>query len=393
MANTSPSTDQWPWSPIEVFQVNITPASVDRYEDNGGRHTREVRIGTMARNYARAYAERLKRSIGYYNQVKNAPNLFTIVIGVWKSTHYGSDIMTKGGGTAKGDDLDYETLFGFLQKGVDGKNFDPLRLVRENHGKIEKEIGHAVMTLYNSGFDGASLNRTKFKCVLNSIAEKHYERVQNYISGGEAPKLSGKTLYFRDLKGIDSETPLVATGQLLNAIKFEVYVEQTPEFRHHAELQAKELQRQSSVIKERQRVEAITKEAITKPKRVTADIKIDSKLVGGITKLVHVRKAEETYRPKELTRQEALNAEMRRKKNAVRNLQKQNQEYIELVKQYTAKYWQSDDVSLEIRMRSWTSSERASVNSKAKLIKNAIPYANAAIKWIKDNGGEINELN
>lgn len=388
MANTSPSTDQWPWSPIEVFQVNITPASVDRYEDNGSRHTREVRIGTMARNYARAYAERLKRSIGYYNQVKNAPNLFTIVIGVWKSTHYGSDIMTKGGGTAKGDDIDYETLFDFLQNGVDGKNFDPLRLVRENHGKIEKEIGHAVMELYNSGFDGASLNRTKFKCVLNSIAEKHYERVQNYISGGEAPKLSGKTLYFRDLKGIDSETPLVETGQLLNAIKFEVYVEQTPEFRHHAELQAKELQRQNTVIKERQRLEAITK-----PKRVTADINIDSKLVGGITKLAHVRKAEETYRPKELTRQEALNAEMIRKKNAVRILQNRNQKYMEHVKQYTDKYWQRYDVSLEDRMRSWTSSERATVNNLAKLIKDAIPEANAAIKWIRDNGGEINELN
>ena len=384
MANTSPSTDQLRWSPIEVFQVNITPTSVDRYEDNGSRHTREIRIGTAARNYARAYAEGLKRSIGYYNQVKNAPNLFTIVIGVWKSIHYGSDIMTEDGDTAKGDDLDYETLFDSLQNGVNGKNFDPLRLVRENHGKIEKEIEQAIMKLHNSGFDGASLNRTKFQCALNSIAKKYYERVQNYISGGEAPKLSGKTLYFRDLKGIDSETPLVATGQLLNAIKFEVYVEQTPEFRHHAELQAKELQRQNSVIKERQRLEAITK-----PRRVTADIKIDSKLVGGITKLANVRKAEETYRPKELTRQEALNAEMINKKNAVIILQNQNQQYMELVKQYTANHWQSNNVSLENRMRSWTSSERATINDLAKSIKNAIPEANAAIKWIRDNGGEI----
>ena len=84
---------------------------------------------------------------------------------------------------------------------------------------------------------------------------------------------------------------------------------------------------------------------------------------------------------------------MIRKKKAVRILQIRNQKYMGLVEQYTKKYWQSTNVSLEDRMRSWTSSERATVNNQAKLIKNAIPEANAAIKWIRDNGGEINELN
>lgn len=388
MNSKTPSTNQLPWSPIEVFQINIAPKTVSVPSGSYARTARtklSLPIASRVRNYARAYAESLKRSISYYNQIKNCPNVFTVAIGVWREIHIGTDLETEDGDIYKGSDVDYQWLFEFLYNGVPGKNFDPLRVIRENRSKIEGEIERGIQNAFDNTEEGGTINRAILKSVLERIAQKHLDEVRNYITGGDKPNLSDKTTeYFRPMKHIDSSEPLVATGQLLDAVRYEVYVDQTQDFRRHAEVLAKQLEEAQRVERNRKTYarEKLKAESLARLSR-ESPITIKSDIVSLANRASAVEKVMRRVMSKGATTKENREQSLVRNRNVIQMFVNIREEMDLIAKQQTERYGSNTD--------NWDRAEKSRYRQlKDSLVAgmNKVKEARAAIEFLENHGGE-----
>jgi len=263
----TPDTDQFPWSPFQVFQFKLVPntgtfSSPKKYTTVGGVHKTYgviTRGPNAGKQYERSHYLGMRQRAEAFNDIykgfnrpyytsrlggsftggRFTPDTFTVVIGVVDKSlrHEGQPI----GEGQDGDTLKYDVLFELL----DNLNFKPLTVLLKNEKKINSEIEKCVLKIVKSK---GVLSKQTFIDKLSVVAGKWTEEVRSYIYGSDTPPLKDKTVdYFREKKkainpslyGSGDDKSLVESGQLAEAIDFEVFVDQSAEIKTFIKWQSK----------------------------------------------------------------------------------------------------------------------------------------------------------
>lgn len=273
-----PSTDQFDWSPFQVFQYQLTPEAgkirvTKTYKKIGGRngkdepgeaktytYERKRLIGHKERNeaFGSIYGSFKRSTIGAIaNRAHTTPDTFTIAIGVTNLRSRHGEIDKDGNDAGS---ISYTLLFELL----DNNGFKPLSILNKNRSKIEKEMETQVNRIIKRG-ENKALSKQDFFPALNSIANKWTERARDYIAGGDKPRLSDGTITIRHRKAANNSglyshgitEPLVESGQLMEAIQNCVFMSQSEQMKLY-------VSRMSEINKELRRKMKQSKAAVQK---------------------------------------------------------------------------------------------------------------------------------
>ena len=242
----TPDTDQFPFAPFQVFQYRLTPEKALKFYTKNiqgvkYRAEREVYSGGKRAADARAYHEiASKFNVPYYTskiggsltRLNTTPDIFTIAIGVLNKNKMHESASFGG----KYHTISYVHLF----EALDSAGYRPLELLLENAETIEFQIEQKVDSIIRNT---QSLSRETFRAALSVIARDWTDKVKDYIIGGDAPALSSTTIDIRKEKAKSNDSlyggskgvrnPLYETGNLCEAISFQVFVDQSQEMRSY----------------------------------------------------------------------------------------------------------------------------------------------------------------
>ena len=231
----TPDKHQKPWSPQKVFQVRLGPEIFFSDEMKRKWHHKNLPVRKY-RNFQKEYAEAFTREydastkrIALLRKLQTIPDILTISVGVVEGSYLHQSVSGKRL-------ITYEQLFKALWH-VSNNDFDPLVMIRDIDSKVESEIKNEILSAIKSG----NVSRQLVISKLNVIAARLHYLVKDYIEGGKAPRLAWPTIGSRMKKSKKHPElyhgsqgiyhPLIESGQLVDAISYKVFVEQSAEMR------------------------------------------------------------------------------------------------------------------------------------------------------------------
>lgn len=238
----APEPNDSPWDPYEVFQVRLGPEMFFTAEKKAHWHHSHIPrrdYEHFMKDYAKAFNAEYSKStkrIALLSRLRSIPDIFTIVVGVVDHSLLHQ--------TVYGRMISYDDLFRALYD-VSEKNYDPLIVIRNMSKDIENDMRNSVLRMIKSG----SVSKQSIISMLSNKAKILVYIAHDYIEGGKAPRLAWPTIGIRKCKQQDDPSlykgsqgiyhPLIESGQLLDAISFRVFAEQSQEARNFFDHQIK----------------------------------------------------------------------------------------------------------------------------------------------------------
>ena len=266
-----------PWTPYVVISYRYNPsATIGKYiEDKTKIHTVRGRRAytTLRQNNPRSSFDEYAKYIFNYqkmlsgvintSKIKSIPDTFVIVVGITDKSILHENV-------ADGGAIEYTKLFRLLAL----LGFDPLKPVRRRQKSLSDELGVEIRKVISAGH----ITKENLLVAVNKIGSRLKQEVQEYIYGGAKPHLAYETTHsFRPLKqsmypslyggssGINE--PLYESGQLFEAIDFDVLAYQSDEMQAYA----KQLVDEEKAIREETRGLVMLKNKTANEKRMRAD--------------------------------------------------------------------------------------------------------------------------